>query len=200
TDSHRTSQSSQSPPLHHNHATHLKFSKSNPANRLNRTSALPPPGIGNSLYAYTFDTKSTSRSPKRRSSFSSVSTASASVDHLPLSNHHSHHSQHSHHSNTSDTSLSDTQQFPFKLSDKFAIQRKNLTRNHALSTKSVGGTAKFTFAQSHKSQTGHKQQMKPLLDTHSISEYSKVRSKSNPNILGIPPLRKIAYSNIYYAI
>eukprot|EP01083_Nonionella_stella_P236098 829511_1 len=171
------SSQSQSPPPNNIINNHNNNQKIIYSNRLNKKSASPPPG--NSLFAYTFDTKSTSRSPKRRSSFSSMSSHSAS-DILNLTNIHSTHSDTPPRQQTQinyHTYQITNNELPIKRSDKFGIQR-NRNRN-ALSTKSVAsGTSKFIYNNNNT----------PLLDaSNDINDIYKSRSKSNPNILDDSP-------------
>eukprot|EP01084_Bolivina_argentea_P013220 24787_1 len=165
-----TSSQPQSPPpnnMINNHNNNQKIIYSNRLNKTKSTVTSPPPG--NSLFEYTFDTKFTFRSPKRRSSFSSLSSDSASDDILNLTNIHNTHS---------DTPPRQQTQINNELltkrSDKFDIQRNR----NVLSTKSVtSGTFKFIYNKNT-----------PIVDaSNDVNDIYESRSKSNSNILDDSP-------------
>ena len=174
--------SSQSPPPQHSAIKRLYHHS-----KLNKISQSPPPG---NLLSYTNDDKSSSRSPKRRSSYSSLSSHSASDLFNNNNGNAGIQNQHQHSSTQFNTkyTVKDGDNPSYKISAQFPITRRNLKKTTAFSTKSVSASngTKFTFCNPIKTSQSlpqTRQHISPLMEP--LSPINYVRSKSNPNILGI---------------
>eukprot|EP01083_Nonionella_stella_P065688 172304_1 len=203
----KSSQSSQSPPPSHHNNANYKMRSYHPNNKLHRKSASPPSHI-----SYGLDAKSRSRSPKRRSSYSSMSSHSA-TEARHLYNHHSdtppHNNPYNGHSQEVNGHNMDTNrdtreaihnvfnsnpQKQYKMSDKFQISRRNIGKRGASSSKSVAtGHTQFSFSNiKNINENSTLMENQPQTTNNGMSHINTMsppisyppRSKSNPNILG----------------